>query len=180
MELTRRDAVAAIAAIGGTATAGIGYSRLRSGGEEPTEESALPSDGQVQETMVAIAEAVYPSEVSGTESFVDEFLTSRLETDEHARGIRESVAELETRAETWHGGSVSELTIERREQLLREVGAHTAEEDPTGRTSQRVRYYVVNELLLALYASPKGGKLVGLENPQGHPGGTESYQQGSR
>jgi hypothetical protein len=41
-----------------------------------------------------------------------------------------------------------------------------------------VRYYVVNELLLALYASPTGGELVGIENPQGHPGGTASYQQG--
>jgi len=41
----------------------------------------------------------------------------------------------------------------------------------------RVRYYLVNDLLFALYSSPTGGKLVGIENPQGHPGGTGSYQQ---
>jgi hypothetical protein len=43
-----------------------------------------------------------------------------------------------------------------------------------------VRYYVVNELLYALYTSPTGGELVGIENPQGHPGGHESYQHEPR
>ena len=42
--------------------------------------------------------------------------------------------------------------------------------------SDRVRFFVVNELLFALYSSPTGGSLVGIENPVGHPGGTESYQ----
>ncbi|MEA5408870.1 hypothetical protein VB773_15715 [Haloarculaceae archaeon H-GB2-1] len=54
----------------------------------------------------------------------------------------------------------------------------TAEPNPDGTTAERVRYYLVNEPLYALYASPTGGTLVGIENPQGHPGGTESYQRG--
>ena len=180
MELTRRDAVAALATVGGVATAGVGFSRLQSD-DSPEESGArLPSDEQVTETMVAIAEVIYPTEVSGIEPFVEEFLDARLEREDHARGVSESAAELEERAKSWHGGPVSELSRETREQLLREVSAHTVDEHPTGTTAEQMRYYVVNELLLALYASPKGGKLVGLENPQGHPGGTESYQQGPR
>ena len=180
MELTRRDAVAALTAVGGVATAGVGLSRLQSEGPSGDPEESLPPDQHVKESMVAIAEVVYPTEVSGIEPFVEEFLDSRLEREDHARGVRASVAELEDRAESWHGGPVTELSRETREQLLREVSAHTVDEHPTGTTAERMRYYVVNELLLALYASPKGGKLVGLENPQGHPGGTESYQQGPR
>ncbi|MFW6434742.1 MAG: gluconate 2-dehydrogenase subunit 3 family protein [Halovenus sp.] len=180
MELTRRDAVAALAAVGGTATAGVGLSRLQSEDSPDEPRDGPPSDQQVTETMVAIAEVLYPTELSGVEPFVEEFLEPRLAREEHARGIRESVAELEERAESWHGGPVTTLSAESREQLLREVGAHTVEEHPAGTTAEQLRYYVVNELLLALYASPKGGELVGLENPQGHPGGTESYQQGPR
>lgn len=180
MELTRRDAVAALAAVGGAATAGVGLSRLQSDSSSDDPEESRPADQQVTETMVAIAEVVYPTEVSGIEPFVAEFLEPRLEREEHARGIRESVSELEERAESWHGAPVQTLSEDTREQLLREVSAHTVDEHPAGTTAEQMRYYVVNELLLALYASPKGGKLVGLENPQGHPGGTESYQQGPR
>jgi hypothetical protein len=41
-----------------------------------------------------------------------------------------------------------------------------------------VRHLVVNDLLYALYASPTGARLAGLENPPGHPGGIESYREG--
>jgi hypothetical protein len=58
------------------------------------------------------------------------------------------------------------------------MNADTLEPDPRGSDEQRVRYFVVNELLFALYASPTGGELVGIENPQGHPGGIQSYQRG--
>jgi hypothetical protein len=58
------------------------------------------------------------------------------------------------------------------------LGVRTAEPDPDGTDVERVRYYVVNELLFALYSSPTGGELVGLENPQGHPGGIDSYRRG--
>jgi hypothetical protein len=60
------------------------------------------------------------------------------------------------------------------------MGADTADPDPDpdGTDAGRVRYYVVNELLYALYASPTGGELVGIENPRGYPGGTASYRRG--
>jgi hypothetical protein len=178
MELTRRDAVAAIAALGGAGGVAVGYGRLRSGGSGEEPGPALPAESHVIETMTAVAEVVYPSELTGIESFVETFLERRLDGGDHAVEVRETVARLDDLGESWHDGRVVDLPLERREELLYDVGADTAEEDPTGTTAERVRYYVVNELLLALYASPTGGELVGIENPQGHPGGTATYQQG--
>jgi hypothetical protein len=172
MELTRRDAVAALAALGagGAAAGGYHLSRGDSEGDAPDED--------IHETLVAAAEVVYPSELDGIEQFVRRFLDGRLDDSDHAEGVRTAVSELDDHARSWYDDRFVALSAERRDSLLREVGADTAEEDPTGTTAERVRYYVVNELLLALYSSPKGGKLVGIENPQGHPGGTESYQRG--
>jgi hypothetical protein len=177
MELTRRDAVAALAAVGGAG--GVAWAVSRDGEDPgPADAEPLPGDEHVRETLVAVAAVVYPGEVSGVEAFVEAFVGSRLAEEPHASGLREAVATLDELGESWHGGPVRELSPETREQLLREVGADTAGEDPDGTDAERVRYYVVNELLLALYASPTGGELVGIENPQGHPGGTASYQQG--
>ncbi len=179
MELTRRDATAALAAIGGAG--GVAWAMSRGDGDRgPSEpsEADLPDDERVRETLAAVAAVVYPEELSGVEAFVGTFVDSRLAEEPHATGIRRAVATLDRRGQRWHGGRVTGLSVETREQLLREVGVDTAEEDPDGTDAERVRYYVVNELLLALYSSPTGGELVGIENPQGHPGGTGSYQQG--
>jgi hypothetical protein len=176
MELTRRDAAAALAAVG--ATGGVAALGVRRDRRDRRMEGG--SDARVRATLTAIAEVVYPSEVSGIEEFVDEFLEGRLSEEAHAEGIRSAVSELDEHARSWYDERVTELSVEDRDRLLREVGADTAEEDPGGTTAERVRYYVVNELLLALYASPTGGELVGIENPQGHPGGAESYTRGPR
>jgi hypothetical protein len=48
---------------------------------------------------------------------------------------------------------------------------------PNGNIPERIRYYVVNQLLYGLYTAPTGGRLLGIENPVGHPGGFESYQK---
>ena len=177
MELTRRDAIAALGAIGGTGGVAVGYRRLTDSDGIESTEPALPDDDHVRKTMVAVADILYPSELSGTDEFVQTFLDSRLDGT-HGEGIRAAVAELDEQGQTWHDGRVVELSQSTREQLLRETGADTAEEDPRGSVDERIRYFVVNELLLALYSSPMGGRLVGIENPQGHPGGTESYQLG--
>ncbi|WP_436902691.1 gluconate 2-dehydrogenase subunit 3 family protein [Halovenus halobia] len=177
MELTRRDAVAALAALGGAGGATYGYSRLRDDSDDP--ESTPPSDDHVRETMIATAEIVYPSELSGIDVFVEEFIDARLaEDDDHAAGIREAVAILDEHSLTWHDQPFADLSADPREEALDGLGADVADENPDGSTAERVRYYVVNELLLALYSSPTGGTLVGIENPQGHPGGIQSYQRG--
>ncbi|WP_336136860.1 gluconate 2-dehydrogenase subunit 3 family protein [Natronomonas amylolytica] len=171
MELTRRDAVAALAALGAGSAAAGSY-HLSRGSED------VPSDQRVRGTLVAAAEVVYPSEVEGIEPFVRRFLDGRLDDSTHAEGLRAAVAELDDHALSWYDGHFVDLPVDTRESLLREMGADVADEAPDGTTAEQVRYYVVNELLLALYSSPKGGRLVGIENPQGHPGGTDSYQRG--
>jgi hypothetical protein len=180
MELTRRDAVAALAALGAGGAVAVGRRRVLERSDTPGADNTTgrPDDEHVRETLVATAEVVYPSELDGIATFVRAFLDGRLDRAAHAEGIRGAVAELDERAVGWHDGRFTDLSLETRETLLREVGADTADEDPDGTTAERVRYYVVNELLLALYASPTGGELVGLENPQGHPGGTDTYQRG--
>jgi len=173
MQLSRRDAIAALAAVG--VGAGAAYAGR---------ESDDPPSGELGpdvETLVAVAAVVYPDEVTGLEAFVEAYAERRAAADDaHARGVRAAMAELNDRSEAWYDADFAELSAEDRDSLLREMGADTAEEDPAGTTAERVRYYVVNDLLLALYASPTGGELVGIENPQGHPGGTNSYQRGPR
>lgn len=176
MELTRRDAVGALAALGvaGALAAGARRRDAGSGAGGPDDVDV----DRVRETLLAAATVVYPEDVSGTEAFLETFLDGRLADRDHAAAMAETVAELDERAEAWHGERFVDLPAAGRDRLLREVGADTADEDPDGTTAERVRYYVVNELLLALFASPAGGELVGIENPQGHPGGLESYRRG--
>ncbi|WP_222917254.1 gluconate 2-dehydrogenase subunit 3 family protein [Natrinema sp. SYSU A 869] len=181
MELTRRDAVAALAALG------VGGGTL-SGCAAPTGSAPDGSDDdpsadidteRIRETLVAVAEVVYPSEVTGTATFVETFLKGRLEDQSHAANVDATVTTLNERADDWFGDSFPALSPDDRDRCLREIGTDTAAEDPEGRPAERMRYYVVNELLLALYTSPTGGELAGIENPIGHSGGLESYQRGS-
>jgi ribosome assembly protein YihI (activator of Der GTPase) len=177
MELTRRDAVAALAVLGaGSAAAAGGYHFSRRDGTGDGDDNI--GDERVRETLVAAAEVVYPSDVDGIEPFVRRFLDGRLDDSEHAERLRAAVAELDDHAVSWYDDRFVDLSADTRDSLLRELGADTADEAPDGTTAERIRYYVVNEPLLALYSSPKGGELVGIENPQGHPGGTDSYQRG--
>ncbi|GAA0518869.1 Gluconate 2-dehydrogenase subunit 3 [Halorubrum aquaticum] len=192
MELTRRDAVAALAAVGAAGGVAVGVRHAGGGGQDAAGGEADGDGGRhddadggadeetVRSTMVAVAAVVYPDAVSNVEAFVDRFLDGRLDGSAHAAGLREAVADLEAASRSWYDAPVAELSAADREELLRGTGADTAEEDPDGTTAERVRYYVVNDLLLALYASPTGGELVGIENPQGHPGGAESYRRGPK
>jgi len=169
MKLTRRDAVSALTALGGSvAVAGC------SGAEQ----TAQQPDAEIRETMVAAAEVLYPDAVTGIDDFVNTFLDSRLDGETHAAGVADAVAAVNDRAQSWYDDRFAELSAADRDSLLREMAADTAEPRRDGSTAEEVRYYVVNELLLALYSSPTGGELVGIENPQGHAGGIDSYQRG--
>lgn len=175
MELTRRDALAALATLGGGTLAGCTAPE----GSTPRRDLPQAVDiERVRETLVAAADVVYPDAVSGVPTFVETFLDGRFERREHAVGLEKAVTELNDVAELWYGDSFPALSVADRDRCLREVGADAVSEDPTGPLAERVRYYVVDELLLALYTSPTGGELVGVENPPGHPGGLESYQRG--
>ncbi len=179
MELSRRDALAALSALGTTGTAGCLASPPRDGTPEDIDDGPDVDTDRIVDVYVAVAEIVYPSDLSGIEEFVESFVVPRLDRPEHGPAMARTVTQFEDRAEMWYDGQdVTSLSREDRETLLSGLGARTAAEDPHGRLAERVRYYLVNELLLALYSSPTGGELVGIENPQGHPGGTETYQRG--
>ena len=172
MELSRRDAVAALGALG-AGTVGAGCLQ-----EPPTDGADAGDEAAVRETLVAAAEVLYPSTVEGIDEFVGTFLAGRLDDGPHAAGLRAAVEALDTRAEAWYDGEFATLSAADRDSLLQETGAAAADPDPEGTPAERIRYYVVNELLVALYSSPTGGELVGIENPQGHAGGLDSYQRG--
>lgn len=184
MQLTRRDAAAALAALGTGGAIALGareWQRSEDGdgsGEDGEDGVDLPDDAQVRDAMVAVAEVVYPSEVEGVSTFVEGFLAGRLEREGHGEELRRAVGDLNELSRSWYDGPVPELAPDDRDSLLREIGADVADEVPDGTAAERIRYYVVNDLLLGLYTSPTGGELAGIENPIGHPGGLASYQRG--
>lgn len=168
-ELDRRDVLKALGAAGVTAGAGAGLLEWTDDGSNGDHE---------RKTLHAVAKTVYPSDVEGVESFVDGFVSGRLESDaDRAAGIADAVAALDDYTREWEDTTFRELSPETRDETLRGMGVDRARPEPDGYPRERVRYYLVNELLFAFYSSPTGAELVGLENPQGHPGGTSSYQR---
>jgi hypothetical protein len=186
MELTRRDALAALAASGvavgtGAVLTGNPFAEEDESGDPSTGDASPdePTPEDRMETLLAVAEVVYPSAVSGVEEFVPTYVLGRLDgREEYRRGMVAALSTLDKYARTWHDADFRGLDAETRESVLDEMGVDTADPDPEGPDPARVRFYVVNDLLFALYASPTGGELVGIENPQGHPGGTDSYRRG--
>jgi hypothetical protein len=181
MELTRRDALAALAASGVAVGTGAVLTDdaeelfdTNPFAEEPSPEAHLNS-------LLAVAGVVYPAELSGVEEFVRTYVLGRTEDRQSYReGMVEALSTLDEYARTWHDADFRKLDDGTQESVLDQMGVDTDDPDPEGGDAQRVRYYIVNELLYALYSSPTGGELVGIENPQGHPGGTESYRRGPR
>lgn len=175
MELSRRDALAALTAAGAaTATgAALTWTSLRDGDDEGS------FDDHEARTLVAVARTVYPSAVEGIPEFVERYVVGRVrDRPDYADGMRDALATLDVYAESRYDAAFAELDDDERDTLLRSVGVDDATPDPDGADAARLRFYLVNDLQFALYTTPTGGDLVGIENPQGHPGGTGSYRRG--
>jgi len=173
VELTRRAALAVLAAGVGSSAGCL---------ETPRGDRA---DGPTPDldVLVAAAEVVYPSAVEGHREFVETYVPGRVaDRPTYRRVMARTVDDLDDAAFAWYGDTFPALSADTRDSVLRETGAETADPDPDPEAGLggRMRYYVVNELLYALYSSPAGGTLVGSENPVGHPGGTASYQRGPK
>lgn len=179
MRLTRRDALAALAAAGVAVGGGaVVLSRDSQQGDKIGSDGPELSDEELA-TMTAAAEVLYPSAVENVEQFVTQYVRGRASHGpEYVREMAESVRYLDEYAAAWYDEPFAELDEATRREALREMNADNAEPVPDGSDVERVRYYVVNELLFALYATPTGGELVGMENPTGYPGGLASYQRG--
>ena len=173
MQLTRRDAVAALAA-GGFSAMLVGNSgSVEDGpGAESSSEVTL-SDDDI-ETLMAATEFVYPSEVDAAMSFVRTY-TNVMGT-ERTRGMQESLNIVDSAARRTFGKEFRALPVEKREALFRRLNVGSVDPKMDGGDAERIRYYVVNGLLYALFTTPKGSQLFGIENPIGYPGGHESYQ----
>jgi hypothetical protein len=176
--LTRRDAMAALTAAGAATAMGGGLSwGLLSDGDEEADTERFGEDERA--TLTALATVLYPSAVTGIPAFVERYTVGRVtDRPDYASGMVEALATLDDYAQQWAGDRFADLPRDRREALLGSMGVPTAAPDPDGIDPERVRFYLVNELLFALYATPTGGELVGIENPQGYPGGTASYRRG--
>ncbi|MDQ2072195.1 gluconate 2-dehydrogenase subunit 3 family protein [Haloarcula sp. NS06] len=185
-ELTRRDALKALGAAGVTVAGGAAALAWDRSGDDDTADSAEDGTGRSEsefgdherEAYRAVAAIVYPSEVAGVQEFVDSYVAGRVEADpERATEMASAVADLDAYTREWEDTVFTALDTETQEETLRGMGVSVSDPDPHGDPRHRVRYYLVNDLLFALYSSPTGGELVGIENPQGYPGGTSSYQQ---
>ena len=182
MRLSRRDALAALVAGGVGSLAGCGAPTARSSPssrEAAGDAAETPVGDHELATLVAVAEAVYPSEVEGVGEFVRTYTGGRVErAGSYARGVAEAVGTLDDYAAEFHDAEYASLPASTRRETLEYMSVDDAAPDPDGTEAQRVRHYLVNELLYALYTSPTGASLAGLENPPGHPGGTRSYREG--
>jgi hypothetical protein len=142
-ELTRRDALAALGAAGVTVAGGA--AALTWSQREDGDDSL---DEHERETLHAVAFTVYPSEVTGVREFVDGYVAGRVDADpERAAGIADAVAELDDYAAEWEGKQFTALSPRVRDETLRAMGVDIANPDPDGGPRERVRHFLVNELL---------------------------------
>ena len=188
MELTRRDALAALSAAGVTVGGGVLAARFdppraddgarRDSDGDADTDAGVSLSTDLLDLLDAVAEVVYPDGVENRRAFVDAYVVGRVaDRSAYREGLREAAAQLDAVARDWRDAPYADLGADARDQLLRDLGVETADPDPEGPITDRIRFYVVNDLLFAFYSSPAGGRLVGIENPTGHPGGTESYQR---
>jgi hypothetical protein len=171
--LSRRDAMAALVAggigVGGPALALSERTSEGLDGRDPATGSLSAGD---RSTLVALTELLYPSEVTAGESFVQTYVGNLPE--ERRAAISRSIDDLDDGARRYTGSDFAALSVGERGAVLRRMGVDTANSDPAGTPPQRILYHLVNSLLYALYTSPTGSRVAGIENPLGHPGGYES------
>ncbi len=163
MELTRRDALAALA-----------FAGVTTGCLEPDD---APQD--VVDGLSQVAEAIYPSEVEANGEFVETYVVGRLEGREgYLDGVRTTLSDLDDASQELEDSVLSHLSPDEISEQQRSYGSDEADPVADGTLPERLRFHVVNELQYALYTTPLGGRLVGIENPVGHPGGLSSYRRG--
>lgn len=168
MELNRRDALTVLGGLGLTATGWLASSVTDDTDLSPEDINAL----------VALAETLYPSTIQTNAEFVRTYIGGQHQLEpNHTSGIVDSLKLLRQESQRQMGRQITDLTPSERGEVLRATGADRAQPDPHGSDVERIRYYVINNLLYALYTTPKGGELVGNRNPPGHPGGIEAYQE---
>lgn len=171
MKLTRRDALLALGAAS-VGAAAVGSARQTT--------SVDLSEAQITTRLHAVAESVYPEEIEVTRGFIVSYAQRRLENrDEYRHEQADALEILDNRARSFAGRPYPSLSIDRRQTVLRDMGVLRALPVPDGTAEERIRFFVVNDLLYVLFSTPTGGEALGCANPPGYPGGLEAYQGGS-
>jgi hypothetical protein len=173
MRLTRRDALEALAA--GT-VAGVGSVTVS---ELATRLEDLSPEQQLNridiETAEAVADVVYPSEVTVSSEFVEAYYSSM--PDELRGEAVRAIRNLDTASKREFSTAFATVdSREVRDDILRTLGVNRAQPNPDGTIPERVRYFLVNGLLYALFTTPQGSELFGIDNPKGYAGGFATYQ----
>lgn len=172
-------------ALGGAmlGAAGYGYGLVPDHNQPPaaslddTENPVAPTHVA---TLAALAEAIYPSGVDVDRDFIERQVVNRTEPQPgHFEELVATVESVDDHARARFGNPITDLPPGRRRQVLRSMGVTTVHPTPDGTIAEQVRYYLVNDLLYALFTSPASSHLTGIENPPGHPGGRDAYQRGS-
>lgn len=172
MPLRRRELIAAV----GTGTGlAVVVPRMDGSGRNDDAPDDITIDERARADLLALADLVYPDAVDFEPSFVTSHVSSRVAS--RKRGIRDALVDLDRFARRWYGGRFASLSAADRTGLLAAIGVGRVGSDPDGTVPERIRYYLVNELLYALYTDPLGSELFGISNPVGYPGGYDSYQQ---
>jgi hypothetical protein len=124
------------------------------------------------ETLVGVADVLYPSEVEPTEDFIETFMFGRITDEEdHRERLTAGIETLNTLADEEFGSPFMALGTDERVALFEETELRSGESVHDGTDIEQLNYHILDELLFAFYSSPKGGELVGNPNPRGFPGG---------
>ena len=160
IELTRRDALTALGVAGITSAAGC------AGLSDDT------IDATPTETLVGVADVLYPSEAEVSEEFIETFMFGRI-TDEEAyeAELTAGIETLDELATEQFGSAFVGLGADERVALFEQTELRSGASVHDGSPIERLNYHILDELLFAFYASPTGGELVGNPNPRGYPGG---------
>lgn len=164
MELNRRHALAlGIGAFG----AGFGLASQR---DNDAGRSFLEEDDV--DALVAVATVVYPSTIDDPRAIVVPYTTTLHHS--RRRGITSAIDALDQHSRSIHGRSFASFDRPQREAMLQQLGVHRVQPNAAGTVPERIRAYLVNGVLYALFTSPIGTGLLGIENPLGYPGGVDS------
>ena len=172
MKLGRRDVLLGAAG----AFAGIG---VQAGFEANDEALAAATRSDLSDeavtTLVRVARVVYPSDVSVDMRFVDAYYSTLPEY--RVTAAARALDGLDSHARATYGARFGALSVREAETLLRNLGVDSAIPRAHGALAERVRYHVVNGLLYALFTSPRGSRLFGVEHPIGYGGGYHGHEE---
>lgn len=170
---TRRGALLAVAGLV-LGAGGYGYGIRPRGSDRPTGGTVTPAHVTA---VTAVAAAIYPPGVAVDERFVEERLFGRIEPRPgHFDGVATAIEAVDAHAGARFGAGIADLPAERRRWVLTAMGVPAVHPRPDGTIAERVRFYLVNDLLYVLFTAPRSRAFTGIDNPPGHPGGRAAYR----